>query len=173
MFTVRVRDVMTAPAITVSHDAPFKEVVDLMLRRGVGALPVVDDAGALLGMISEADLIARPAHGGRRRGMQTAAGIMSAPAECVHLDVTVRDVARRMLDSRRKHFPVLDASRQPVGIVSRRDLLRMFDRGDAELAAEASDALGEDRFLMGHALSVTARDGVVTMGLAQSRRLVV
>jgi nucleotide-binding universal stress UspA family protein len=114
-------------------------------------------------MISEADLIARPAHSGRRRGMQTAAGIMSAPAECVHLDDTVRDVARRMLESRRKHFPVLDGSRRPVGIVSRRDLLRMFDRGDAELAAEVSDALGEDQVLSGCAVSVTARDGVVTI----------
>ena len=163
MFTVRVRDVMTAPAVTVAPDATFKEVVDLMLRRSISALPVVDDSGALLGMISEADLIARPAHGGRRRGMQTAAGIMSAPAECVHLDDTVRDVARRMLETRRKHFPVVDGSRRPVGMVSRRDLLRMFDRGDAELAAEVSDVLGEDQVLSGHAVSVTARDGVVTI----------
>jgi predicted transcriptional regulator/nucleotide-binding universal stress UspA family protein len=154
---------MSAPAVTVAPDATFKEVVDLMLRRSISALPVVDDTGALLGMISEADLIARPAHSGRRRGMQTAAGIMSAPAECVHLDDTVRDVARRMLESRRKHFPVLDGSRRPVGIVSRRDLLRMFDRGDAELAAEVSDALGEDQVLSGCAVSVTARDGVVTI----------
>jgi predicted transcriptional regulator/nucleotide-binding universal stress UspA family protein len=154
---------MSAPAVTVAPDATFKEVVDLMLRRSISALPVVDDTGALLGMISEADLIARPAHSGRRRGMQTAAGIMSAPAECVHLDDTVRDVARRMLESRRKHFPVLDGSRRPVGIVSRRDLLRMFDRGDAELVAEVSDALGEDQVLSGCAVSVTARDGVVTI----------
>jgi predicted transcriptional regulator/nucleotide-binding universal stress UspA family protein len=154
---------MSAPAVTVAPDATFKEVVDLMLRRSISALPVVDDTGALLGMISEADLIARPAHSGRRRGMQTAAGIMSAPAECVHLDDTVRDVARRMLESRRKHFPVLDGSRRPVGIVSRRDLLRMFDRGDAELVAEVSDALGEDQVLSGCVVSVTARDGVVTI----------
>jgi nucleotide-binding universal stress UspA family protein len=68
-----------------------------------------------------------------------------------------------MLESRRKHFPVLDGSRRPVGIVSRRDLLRMFDRGDAELVAEVSDALGEDQVLSGCAVSVTARDGVVTI----------
>jgi nucleotide-binding universal stress UspA family protein/predicted transcriptional regulator len=154
---------MTAPAVTVAPGATFKEVVDLMLRRSISALPVVDDTGALLGMISEADLIARPAHGRRRRGMQTAAGIMSAPAECVHLDDTVRDVARRMLESRRKHFPVVNGSHRPVGMVSRRDLLRMFDRGDAELAAEVSGALVEDQVLSGHAVSVTARDGVVTI----------
>ena len=163
MFTVRVRDVMTAPAVTVTPDATFKEIVDLMLRRGISALPVVDDDGALLGMISEADLIGRPAHGGRRRGTQTAAGIMSAPAECVHLDDTARDVARRMLECHRKHFPVLDRTRRPVGMVSRRDLLRMFDRGDAELAAQVSDALDEDHVLTGHDISVAAQDGVVTI----------
>jgi CBS domain-containing protein len=169
VFTVRVRDVMTAPAVTVTPDATFKQIIDLMLRRGISALPVVDDAGALLGMISEADLIARPAHGGRRGRMQTAAGIMSAPAECVRLDDTVRDVARRMLECHRKHFPVLDGSRRPVGMVSRRDLLRMFDRGDAELAAEVSDALDEDHILTGHDISVTARDGVVTIEGTVSR----
>jgi CBS domain-containing protein len=169
VFTVRVRDVMTAPAITVTADATFKQIIDLMLRRGISALAVVDDAGALLGMISEADLIARPAHGGRRLGMQTAAGIMSAPAEWVHLDDTVRDVARRMLECHRKHFPVLDGMRRPVGMVSRRDLLRMFDRGDAELAAELSDALDEDHILTGHDISVTARDGVVTIEGTVSR----
>lgn len=67
MFTVRVRDVMTTPAISIGHTAPFKEVVDLMLRHGISALPVVDDRGALLGVISDADLITKPAQGGDRR----------------------------------------------------------------------------------------------------------
>ncbi len=42
MFTVRVRDVMSAPAITVAHAASLKDVANLMLRHGIGALPVVD-----------------------------------------------------------------------------------------------------------------------------------
>ncbi len=163
MFTVRARDVMTAPAITVEHTASFTEVVDLMLRHRVGALPVVDDSGALLGMISDADLITTPAQGvGRRRG-HTAGGLMTAPAESAHLDDTVRDVARRMVDNHRKHLPVIDSSRRLVGVVSRRDLLRMFDRSDAELAADVSDALAEDRALDGRDMSVTAKDGVVTI----------
>jgi CBS domain-containing protein len=161
MFTVRVRDVMTAPAITVGHAASFKEIVDLMLRHGVSALPVVDDTGSLLGMVSEADLMTRPAEGGGRHRADTAAGIMSAPPETAHLDDTVRDLARRMVDNRRKHLPVVDSSRRLVGVVSRSDVLRMFDRPDTELAADVSDALAEDQNLEGHALSVTARDGVV------------
>ena len=163
MFTVRVRDVMTAPPITVAHAASFKEVVDLMLRNGIGALPVVDDSGALVGMISDADLITKPALGGGRRRGHTAGGIMSAPADSAHLDDTVRDVARRMVDNHRKHLPVVDGSRRLVGVVSRRDLLRMFDRPDAELAADVSDALAEDMALDGHDISVTAEDGVVTL----------
>lgn len=163
MFTVRVRDVMTTPAISIGHTAPFKEVVDLMLRHGISALPVVDDRGALLGVISDADLITKPALGGGRRRGRTAGGIMSAPADSAHLDDTVRDVARPMIDDHRKHLPVVDGSRRLVGVVSRRDLLRMFDRPDADLAADVSDALAEDPALDGHDVSVTARDGVVTI----------
>jgi CBS domain-containing protein/nucleotide-binding universal stress UspA family protein len=163
MFTVRVRDVMTTPAVSIAHTAPFKEVVDLMLRHGISALPVVDDGGALVGVISDADLITKPAQGGGRRRGRTAGGIMSAPADSAHLDDTVRDVARRMIDDHRKHLPVVDGSRRLVGVVSRRDLLRMFDRPDAELAADVSDALAEDPALDGHDVSVTARDGVVTI----------
>jgi CBS domain-containing protein len=88
---------------------------------------------------------------------------MSAPAETAHLDETVRDLARRMVDNHRKHLPVVDNSRRLVGVVSRRDLLRMFDRPDAELAADVSEALAEDPALDGHDLSVTASDGVVTI----------
>jgi len=163
MFTVRVRDVMTAPAITVAPTASFKEIVDLMLRHRVSALPVVDDAGSLLGMVSEADLITKPAHGGSRRRGHTAGGIMTAPAETAHLDDTVRDVARRMLADRRKVLPVVDRSRRLVGVVARRDVLRMFDRPDAELAADVYDALAEDQALEDHTVRVTAKDGLVTI----------
>jgi CBS domain-containing protein/nucleotide-binding universal stress UspA family protein len=163
MFTVRVRDVMTAPAISIGQTAPFKEVVDLMLRHGISALPVVDERGALVGVISDADLMTKPAQDRRRRRGHTARGIMSAPADSAHLDDAVRDVARRMIDNRRKHLPVIDGSRRLVGVVSRRDLLRMFDRPDAELAADVSDALAEDPALDSNDVSVTARDGVVTI----------
>jgi len=85
MFTVRVRDVMRAPAITVAHAAPLKEVANLILRHRISALPVVDDTGALLGIISEADLITEPAYGSHPQG-RTAGVVMSAPAESVHPD---------------------------------------------------------------------------------------
>jgi CBS domain-containing protein len=163
VFTVRVRDVMTAPAVTVEHTASFRDIVKLMLRHGVSALPVVDDAGALLGVVSEADLVTELAYGGNRGRPHTAGVVMSAPADSVHPDDTVRAVAAWMVDKHRRHFPVVDSSGRLVGVVSRRDVLRMFDRTDAELAADVSDALADDRTLEGHAVAVTARDGVVTI----------
>jgi nucleotide-binding universal stress UspA family protein len=123
----------------------------------------VDDAGDLLGMVSEADLITKPAHGGRRHRGHTAGGIMTAPAETAQLDDTVRNVARRMLANRRKVLPVIDSSRRLVGVVARRDVLRMFDRPDNELAADVYDALAEDQALEGHTIRVTAKDGLVTI----------
>jgi CBS domain-containing protein len=163
MFTVRVRDVMTAPAIPVTQDASFKEIVDLMLRHGVSALPVVDDSGSLVGMVSEADLINKPAQGGSRPRGHTAGGIMNAPAETAYLDDTVCDLAQRMVANHRKHLPVVDSSGRLVGVVSRRDVLRMFDRPDADLARDVSDALAEDQNFVGHAISVAAKNGVVTI----------
>ena len=68
-----------------------------------------------------------------------------------------------MVANHRKHLPVVDSSRRLVGVVSRRDVLRMFDRPDAELAADVSDALAEDQALDRHDISVTAKDGVVTI----------
>ena len=163
MITVKVRDVMTAPAITVAHTASFNDIVGLMLRHGISALPVVGDSGALLGIVTEADLLTKPARRGYPGRGHTAGVVMSAPAETAHLDDTVRDVARRMADNHRKHLPVGDKSGRLVGVVSRRDVLRMFDRADAELAADVSDALAEDRTLEGHAVSATVRDGVATL----------
>ena len=53
------RDVMTSPAVTTTPDAPITEVIDLMLKHQVSALPVVDAAGDLAGIVSEGDLIQR------------------------------------------------------------------------------------------------------------------
>jgi CBS domain-containing protein len=99
-----------------------------MLRHGISALPVVDDRGDLLGVISEADLITKPAQGGGRRRGQTAGGMMSAPADSAHLDDTVGDLARRMIDDHRKHLPVVAAA-----------------DGDADLGAVADRVIREAR----------------------------
>src|SRR5690349_8873104 len=51
------REIMSSPVITVSPDTPFREVVATMLQHSISGLPVVDDKGRLLGIVTEADLL--------------------------------------------------------------------------------------------------------------------
>jgi CBS domain-containing protein len=183
MRTLRVRDVMTTRVVAVTPATPFREVADLMLRHEIGAVPVIDDAGALTGLISEADLISKQAYGGfrlrmlrgvpgvearaaggmlRSRGRQ-AREVMSAPVETVMASDPVRVVARRMVEHRLRHLVVVDGEHRMVGIVSRRDLLRAFDRTDAEIGADVRSELEHGHPAAPVDVAVTVDDGVVTL----------
>jgi CBS domain-containing protein len=181
MRTLRVGDVMTTRVVAVTPAARFRDVVDLMLGHKISAVPVVDDEDRLVGMISEADILSKQAYGGRRRGVfddfaglarrearelirsrgRTAREIMSAPVETTLVDEPLRTVARRMVENRLKHLVVLDDARRMVGIVSRRDLLRAFDRPDAEISADVEDAVSTSEY--GGRVAATVDDAVVTL----------
>lgn len=183
MRTLRVRDVMKTRVVAVTPSTPFREVAELMLRHGIGAVPVVDDAGGLVGLISEADLLTKEAYGGRRRpflgalpgvgrqesyGMLRSRGrlareIMSAPVETAMADDPLRVVARRMVENRLRHLVVVDDSRRMVGIVSRRDLLRVFARTDEETAADVAIELRRSGQVPDGDVSASVDDGVVTL----------
>ena len=64
---MRVRDVMSAPVVTVGPDATFHEVVGRLLDNDISGVPVVDPTGRLLGIVTEADLVSNEAYGYRRR----------------------------------------------------------------------------------------------------------
>jgi CBS domain-containing protein len=158
-------------------------VAELMLHHEIGAIPVIDDTGDLIGLITEADLITKQAYGDRRRhllgglpgvaehearGMlrsraHTAREVMSAPVETALPDDPLRDVARRMIENRLRHLVVVDDDRRMVGIVSRRDLLRVFDRTDDEIAAEVRTDLARSGHLAGGDVSVAVDRGLVTL----------
>ncbi len=56
-----IRDFMTTPVVTVRQNTPFKVIVSRMLAARVGAVPVIDDAGLVIGIVSAHDLLARKA----------------------------------------------------------------------------------------------------------------
>ena len=165
-------NLMTAPVITVPPDTPIREAAALLLRYEVSALPVVDgESGALLGIVSEIDLLKShvPAD---PRGQLRAAPQESGPIPRLVSDVMTRDVAAVSVTSDGAHLaalmlargvkslPVVDGERV-VGIVSRRDLLRTLVREDGVVAAEVMDRL-VDHHLEGD-WQVQCQDGVVTL----------
>ena len=164
---MKARDIMTAQVVSVAPDTPTREVAQLLLRRGISAAPVVDSAGAPIGMISEGDLIGRDdAEREARRDWwltllaegetlnaeflaavrtpdRRAAAVMSKPVVTVGEETEVREIARLLTTYRIKRVPVVRDGRS-TGIVSRADLLRA-------LSAEkpAMEGAPSGRFLSG------------------------
>lgn len=149
-----VEDVMTREVASVKPDTTYREVVDVLIGRGVSAAPVVDDEGRVLGVVSEADLLHKVEAVGEERRRRivrasrraeakahatTAADLMTAPAVTVGPETSVVAAARRLEAERVKRMPVVDAEGRLSGIVSRRDLLRMHTRSDADIQADVVD----------------------------------
>jgi CBS domain-containing protein len=166
-----VRDIMTRPVVTVPPGTPVRAVAALLSGRGFTALPVVDDAGGLVGIVTEADLLRdRLRHDPRSPLLSReldAGGPPSRVADVMTVDVVtartwtdVADLVAEMQDRGIRSVPVVDAG-QVVGIVSRRDVLGTLTRADAAIATDVRRRLenyaGPERW------TVSVLGGVVTL----------
>lgn len=176
--TSTVQDVMTSNVVALRKEAQFKEIVRAMRRRHFSALPVLDSAGNVVGVVSEADLLlkeaypASPEDGGgapRRRDRAkaaalTAADLMTSPAITIAPDAGVTEAARLMHKSRVKRLPVVTPAGGLVGIVSRIDVLGLYDRKDDDIRDEIlDDVIAEDFLLDPGSFDVQVAAGVVTI----------
>ncbi len=180
-----VRDVMTANVVAVREAADYKEIVMALRRFRVSACPVIDGGGRVLGVVSEADLLAKLTDPelpvglirlGWRLGEQTKAAaataerLMTAPAICIGPDEQLRRAARLMQERQVKRLPVVDSELRLVGIVSRSDLLSVFDRPDAHVAEQVAKVIADDTALDAGEIRVAVASGVVTLtGAVQDR----
>lgn len=171
-----VGDLMTKSVVTACEDATFRELVELMHGCRVSALPVVDLGGAILGVVSEADLLVKedpdvlvPRFFDRRvrrieRGKAVAViarDLMTSPAVTVSVDAEVPDAAHLMRERDVKRLFVTDAAGKMVGVVSRADLLLAFLRPDAEVAEDVEELLRHDALVIPGTFQVHVEDGVV------------
>lgn len=175
-----VDDVMTTTVIGVHESAPYRELVDLLVRHRVSAVPVVDAAHRVIGVVSEADLLRKIEYAGdeeprlfdrrrRRRDRTTAAGrtaadLMSRPPVVALRGTTIAAAARLMDAERVKRLPVVDDLGRLLGIVSRADLLKVHLRADEEVLADLMENVLQ-LFLADGSSKVIAAvvDGVVTL----------
>ena len=144
---------MSKPVITVTPETSIKAAARLLVEHGISALPVVDSTGRLLGIVSEADLIsieARPDPRSQATPLAPTAGstprnvaeIMTRDVVVVTAQSEVAQAARAMLNSDVKRVPVM-SGRRVVGIVSRRDLVKVIARTDQHIQAEINSRLAE------------------------------
>jgi CBS domain-containing protein len=177
-----VGDIMTTDVVTLPSSASFREIVTLMLTRDIGAVPVVDEPGHLIGIVSRTDLVAKEAIAqdarseawelltsrGRKMRAQgmadTAGGLMTTDPVTVTAGSCVARAAYLMQRREVTHLPVLDENGILVGVVSRTDLLKLFLRGDAEVReAVIREVLIDGLDVAPDTIEVTVQDGIVTL----------
>jgi CBS domain-containing protein len=157
---MRAHQIMTRQVITVAADAPILEAANSMLLNHVSGLPVVDEAGKLVGIVSQGDFIRRAEIGTQRkrgRWLRFVVGSGKAASDFVHErgrkvaevmtpdpytateDMALEDIVQLMERNNIKRLPVLRGDRL-VGIVTRSNLLQAV----AELAREIPDPTADD-----------------------------
>ncbi|MDN3359775.1 CBS domain-containing protein [Actinomadura sp. DC4] len=167
-----VREVMTAPVVTVPAGSTVREAVRLLYERNITAAPVLDRRGRMTGIVSEMDLLRGEFEPDPRASEGPAASPGSPPPATVE-EVMTSDVrtAREtddvlalvdlMIRTRVKSVPVVRDG-APVGIVSRRDLMRMLAHGDERIREDVLTAL--EAAAPGTATTrVEVHDGVVEL----------
>jgi CBS domain-containing protein len=178
MKTTTVQEIMTTRVIWVTKDATFREMAAALHEHRISAFPVVDDDQKVIGVVSEADMLNKEAlddepgmisgilhhrDHAKARGV-TAGDLMTTAVVAVRPDDTVEHAAKLMYDRRVKRLPVTDENGRLVDIISRADVLSVFDRTDHDIYQEITNEVILGGFLANpSAFQVTVKDGIVTL----------
>jgi len=167
-----VREVMSRKPVTVRASTPVKEALALLDRHSITMMPVVSPAGVIVGVVSEADLIREVVNPDVRSHMipqQRGQTVLPPPHAVVevmnHQTITVRgdtdlaEAANLLTGTAVQSLPVIDEHHRVIGVISRRDIVRVLARSD--------DVVEQDVDALFHSLGVDwlvdVRDGVVTV----------
>jgi len=195
---MKVRDVMVSPVVTVKASSSVREAAKILLEHGISGLPVVDEQGRLVGIVSEGDLLHRAETGTERRRSWWLAGLMEAEtlaSEYIKAhshkvadvmtknvitaipDAPLHEIAALLEKNSIKRVPIVENG-QLVGIISRANLIQALASAGKGLDIPLSDTTIRDNILAklkaqrwAHTalLNVTVNGGVVDLwGVAQS-----
>jgi CBS domain-containing protein len=178
---MRSHQIMTRPAISVTPDTTILEAANIMLQRHISGLPVVDSAGALVGIISEGDFIRRSEiNTGRKRtkfmkfilgaGREAAdfvhehakkvGEIMTPEPLTINEDTDLEQIVELMEKNNVKRLPVMRGNKL-VGIVTRSSLLQAV----ASLARDIPDPTADDDHIRNRIINTLAKNDWCPWGL--------
>lgn len=173
-----VADVMSTRVIAVKRSADYKEICSILHRYRVSACPVITDAGLVVGVVSEADLLYKVADPNLPPGLirlrwklgeeskvtaVTAAQLMTSPAISIQPDAPLAVAARVMQERRVRRLPVVGPGGFLIGIVSRTDLLSVFERPDPDIRDDVLGVIAGEFGLDLAEFEVTVASGIVTI----------
>lgn len=176
---MKVADVMTSDVVSVGPEAPIRDVAAILVSRRISGLPVVSELGAVLGVVSEGDILVKERPSEPRGALarllhqeqsaltakeqaRTAGEAMTAPALTIAPDRPVAAAARLMVDEGINRLPVVEGDRL-VGIVTRADLVSAFARPDEAIVREIREEVMRRALWMPDAAQVTSRRGEVRL----------
>ncbi|HEY8178453.1 MAG TPA: CBS domain-containing protein [Candidatus Limnocylindria bacterium] len=133
-FELSAGDLMTIEPVMVAVDVPIEEAERLILDHGISGLPVVDQGGALVGVVSQTDFMHLANPDVRNLIHHKASGIrigevMSRPPVTVLLSTPLVEAARKMVDERVHRVVVVDDGQRPLGVLSAMDFVTLFAEG--------------------------------------------
>jgi CBS domain-containing protein len=186
-------DVMTREIISVRPDTTVAEAIRMMLDNRISGLPVIDEAGRLVGILTEGDLLRRGETGTERhrpRWLEILIGpgrlaeeyvrthgrkigeVMTRDPVSVTPDTSLKEIVELMERRRIKRVPVLDGE-APVGIISRADLLRglagaleatpVAAMSDAEIRERILAELARTAWVPRDGIAITVENGIVDL----------
>jgi CBS domain-containing protein len=186
------RDVMTAPVVSVTPDTRTRDAIELMLAHHLSGLPVLNEEGKLVGLLSEGDLIrrselgtekhrsrfiafilgpGRAAHDYAKSHARFVRGVMTQEVIAVTEDTSIEDIVALMEKHAIKRMPVMRGE-DIVGMVSRSDLLRALVAASRRRDETMDDATIKERILAEFAkeewapsscIAVEVKDGAVAL----------
>lgn len=171
----RVDDVMSRNVVTAAPETSIGELAGLLTRERISAVPIVADDGRVLGVVSEADLVARIAGGppGRTntKGSAEAGDLMSRPVYTAAAGDPLSTAARRMRKHKVKRLIVTDEAGHAVAVVSRSDLMRLYTRDDDAIRHDITrHILRRTLWLDPRQVRAAVESGVVTLTGEVGRR---
>jgi CBS domain-containing protein len=190
---MKARDVMVSPVVTVGENASVRGVAKLLIAKRISAVPVVDHAGKVVGIVSEADLMHRSESGtdrpvswwlsvisGERALAEEyvkshaakAKQVMTKNVQTAHPDTPLNEIADILEEKHIKRIPIVNDAGDLVGIVSRANIIQALASSHPRLEISAPDATIRERLvaeLKKHSwshlykLNVTVVNGVVDL----------
>lgn len=187
------QDVMVSPVVTVNENATVQEVAKILIDRRISAVPVIDAAGKLVGIVTEADLMRRAEIGTEHQyswwlslladARSLAAdyvkshgtgvkNIMTRNVRTAAPDTPLHEIAEVFEKHHIKRVPIVNKNGELVGIVSRSNILQAFASArprlevslpDAAIRSRLLDELKKQPWTQAHRLNITVTDGVVEL----------
>ena len=138
---MKVEQIMSRPVISCRAHDTLNLAAGLMWQNDCGVLPVIDDDGAVIGMLTDRDICMAGYTTGRKLTAITVASAMAKKVvSCLPTDAIV-EVEKLMASEQVRRLPVLDGHRRPIGIISLNDIARASAHISRKSAAEVASTM--------------------------------